>query len=234
MLGLLFMFLLGVLVLSMNVIMPLFLQNARGYPILTAALVMMPRGLGSLFGLVLAGQLSGKMDPRLQIAIGFASTAYSAWLFSTFTTDVGLWAFIFAAFFNGIGIGLIFVPLTAVSFWTLQWIFGPRLLRLLACSAITVVALGCRSLSACCRGRSRQVTLPRRTYDPYNEVMKEPHLPLQWDIFTAEGLRLLDAEVTRQAMAIGFLNDFKLIFIGAMISVPLVMLLSRPKGSETV
>ena len=60
MLGLLFMFLLGVLVLSMNVIMPLFLQNACGYPILTAALVMMPRGLGSLFGLVLAGQLSGK------------------------------------------------------------------------------------------------------------------------------------------------------------------------------
>ena len=119
MLGLLFMFLLGVLVLSMNVIMPLFLQNARGYPILTAALVMMPRGLGSLFGLVLAGKLSGKMDPRWQIAIGVASTAYSAWLFSTFTTDVGLWTFVFAAFFNGIGIGLIFVPLTAVSFWTL-------------------------------------------------------------------------------------------------------------------
>ena len=61
MLGLFFMFLLGILVLSMNVIMPLFLQNARGYPILTAALVMMPRGLGSLFGLILAGKLSGRM-----------------------------------------------------------------------------------------------------------------------------------------------------------------------------
>jgi DHA2 family multidrug resistance protein len=48
-------------------------------------MVMMPRGLGSLFGLVLAGKLSGKMDPRIQIAIGFASTAYSAYLFSTFT-----------------------------------------------------------------------------------------------------------------------------------------------------
>ena len=82
----------------------LFLQNARGYPILTAALVMMPRGLGSLFRLILAGKLSGRMD-TLQIAIGFASTAYSAWLFSTFTTDVGIWMFVFAAFFNGIGIG---------------------------------------------------------------------------------------------------------------------------------
>ena len=235
MLGLLFMFLLGVLVLSMNVIMPLFLQNARGYPILTAALVMMPRGLGSLFGLVLAGQLSGKMDPRLQIAIGFASTAYSAWLFSTFTTDVGLWAFIFAAFFNGIGIGLIFVPLTAVSFWTL-----PVDLRTEA-STFTSLFRNYGSgigvsivISVLSRTQSTSHAYLAERTNPYNEVMKEPHLPLQWDIFTAEGLRLLDAEVTRQAMAIGFLNDFKLIFIGAMISVPLVMLLSRPKGSETM
>ena len=62
--------------------------------------------------------------------------------------------------------------------------------------------------------------------------MQEPHLPPQWDIFTTEGLRLLDAEVTRQAMAIGFLNDFHLIFIGAMISVPMVLLLSRRRGDE--
>ena len=66
---------------------------------------------------------------------------------------------------------------------------------------------------------------------PIMRLVFEPHLPLQWDIFTAEGLRLLDAEVTRQAMAIGFLNDFKLI-IGATISVPPVMS-SRPR-SETV
>ena len=233
MLGLVFMFLLGVLVLSMNVIMPLFLQNARGYPILTAALVMMPRGLGSLFGLIMAGRLSGRIDPRLQIAIGFASTGYSAWLFSTFTTDVGLWAFVFAAFFNGIGIGLIFVPLTAVSFWTL-----PGHLRTEA-STFTSLFRNYGSgigvfivISVLSRTQSTSHAYLAERTSPYNEVMQEPHLPPQWDIFTTDGLRLLDAEITRQAMAIGFLNDFHLIFIGAAISVPLVMLLSRPKGEQ--
>ncbi|MGB0632877.1 MAG: DHA2 family efflux MFS transporter permease subunit [Alphaproteobacteria bacterium] len=233
MLGLLFMFLLGVLVLSMNVIMPLFLQNARGYPILTAALVMMPRGLGSLFGLILAGRLSGKMDPRIQIAIGFASTAYSAWLFSTFTTDVGLWAFVFAAFFNGIGIGLIFVPLTAVSFWTL-----PANLRTEA-STFTSLFRNYGSgigvsvvISVLSRTQSTSHAYLAERTNPYNEVMQAPHLPPQWDIFTIDGLRLLDAEISRQAMAIGFLNDFHLIFIGAVISVPLVMLLSRGKADQ--
>ena len=73
--------------------------------------------------------------------------------------------------------------------------------------------------------------LAERT-NPYNEVMQSPHLPPQWDIFTLDGLRLLDAEIARQAMAIGFLNDFQLIFIGALISVPLVMLLTRGKVEE--
>ncbi|MEC8288796.1 MAG: EmrB/QacA family drug resistance transporter, partial [Pseudomonadota bacterium] len=62
--------------------------------------------------------------------------------------------------------------------------------------------------------------------------MQPPYLPSQWDIFTVDGLRLLDAEIARQAMAIGFLNDFKLIFIGAVISVPLVVLLSRGRSKE--
>ncbi len=235
MLGLLFMFLLGVLVLSMNVIMPLFLQNARGYPILTAALVMMPRGLGSLFGLVLAGKLSGRMDPRLQIAIGFASTAYSAWLFSTFTTDVGIWAFIFAAFFNGIGIGMIFVPLTAVSFWTL-----PASLRTEASTFTSLLrnygsGIGVSIvISVLSRTQSTSYAYLAERTSPYSEVMQPPHLPTEWDIFTVDGLLLLDSEVTRQAMAIGFLNDFQLIFIGALISVPLVMLLSRQNRDETV
>tara|TARA_B100000686_G_scaffold131180_1_gene138185 strand:- start:5292 stop:6761 length:1470 start_codon:yes stop_codon:yes gene_type:complete len=230
MLGLIFMLLLGVLVLSMNVIMPLFLQNARGYPILTAAFVMMPRGLGSLFGLILAGKLSGRMDPRIQIAIGFASTAYSAYLFSTFTTEVGIWPFIIAAFFNGIGIGMIFVPLTAVSFWTLPAKFRTEastfasLFRNYGSGIGVSIVISVLSHSQ----RTSYAYLSERT-NPYNEVMKAPWLPTQWDIHTQNGLYFIDIEISRQALTIGFLNDFRLILIGALISVPLVFLISRGK-----
>ena len=229
-LGLIFMFLLGVLVLSMNVIMPLFLQNVRGYPILTAAMVMMPRGLGSLVGLVLAGRLSGKIDPRMQIAAGFLCTAYSAWLFSTFTSDVGLWPFIFAAFFNGVGIGMIFVPLTAVSFWTL-----PGHLRTEA-STLTSLFRNYGSgigvsivVSVLSRSQSTTHAHLAERVSPYSEAMRAPLLPDQWDIFSPSGLALLEGEISRQALAIGFLNDFHLIMVGALICVPSVFLLSRPR-----
>ena len=226
-LGLVFMFLLGVLVLSMNVIMPLFLQSVRGYPTFTAAMVMMPRGLGSLVGLTLAGRLSGRMDPRLQIALGFASTAYSAWCFSTFTPDVGIWPFIVAAFFNGIGIGLIFVPLTAVSFWTL----APNLRT--EASTLTSLMRNYGSgigvsivISVLSRSQITAHAYLAERASPYNDAMHAPWLPLQWDILKPEGLGLLEREISRQALAIGFLNDFHLIMVGALLSIPAVFLLS--------
>ena len=233
MIGLGFMFLLGVLVLSMNVLMPLFLQNLRGYPILTAAMVMMPRGLGSLFGLILAGKLSGKMDPRIQIALGFASTAYSAYLFSTFTPDVGIWAFIFAAFFNGIGIGMIFVPLTAVCFWTL-----PVDLRTEASTFTSLLrnygsGIGVSIvMTVLSRTQSTSHAYMTEGINPYNEAMQAPWLPEQWNILTLDGLAMLNVEINRQALALGFLNDFTLITIGAAISVPLVFLLTRSREDK--
>lgn len=226
-LGLVFMFLLGVLVLSMNVIMPLFLQNLRGYPIFTAAMVMMPRGIGSLVGLTLAGRLSGRVDPRVQIAFGFASTAYSAWCFSTFTPDVGIWPFIGAAFFNGIGIGMIFVPLTAVSFWTL-----PGHLRTEA-STLTSLLRNYGSgigvsivISVLSRSQITAHAYLAERVSPYNDAMHPPFLPPQWDIQTTAGLAALEREISHQALAIGFLNDFHLIMVGALLCVPAVFLLS--------
>ena len=227
-LGLVLMFLLGVLVLSLNVIMPLFLQNLRGMPVLTAAMIMMPRGLGTLCGLVLAGRLANAMDPRLQIALGFVSTAYSAWLFSTFTTDVGIWLLVLAAFSNGIGIGLIFVPLTTVAFWTL-----PVSLRTEA-STLTSLMRNYGSgigvsivVGVLSRTHSNASAFLAERANPYSDIVDAPWFPERWNLGTTEGLSALGAEVSRQAMAIGFINDFHLITIGALVSIPLVLLLAR-------
>ena len=68
--------------------------------------------------------------------------------------------------------------------------------------------------------------------NPYSEAMQSPWLPEQWDILTSNGLALLNVEVNRQAMALGFLNDFTLIMIGSLISVPLVFLLARSRDNK--
>jgi DHA2 family multidrug resistance protein len=230
-LGLLFMFLLGALVLSMNVIMPLFLQNSRGFPILTAALIMMPRGLGTLVGLTLAGRLANFIDPRAVIVFGFACVAYSAWLLSTFTTDVGIWDFVVAAFFNGIGIGAIWVPLTTVSFWTLPAQYRTEASTLTSLfrnygSGIGVSVV----ISVLTRSQSTAHSHMTEHVNPYAESLQTTGLPSQWDILTNDGLMALQNEISRQALSIGFLNDFNLIFYGAVISIPLVILMARGRA----
>lgn len=214
--------------------MPLFLQNLRGMPVLTAAMIMMPRGLGTLFGLVLAGRLANAMDPRLQIALGFGSTAYSAWLFSTFTTDVGIWLLVLASFSNGIGIGLIFVPLTTVAFWTL-----PVSLRTEA-STLTSLMRNYGSgigvsivIGVLSRTHSNAGAFLAERANPYSDIVDAPWFPEHWNLGTTEGLSALGAEVSRQAMAIGFINDFHLITIGALASIPLVLLLARGTDPPT-
>jgi DHA2 family multidrug resistance protein len=176
------------------------------------------------------------MDPRIQIAIGFLCTAYSSWLFSTFTPDVGIWSFIIAAFFNGVGIGMVFVPLTAVSFWTL-----PDHLRTEA-STLTSLFRNYGSgigvsivISVLSRSQTTTHAYLAERITPYNEALQPPWLPEQWDIFSPSGLAMLDAEISRQALAVGFINDFHLILIGALLCVPSVFLLSRSrKQTRTV
>jgi DHA2 family multidrug resistance protein len=62
---------------------------------------------------------------------------------------------------------------------------------------------------------------------PYSEIMRAPILPESWSITTDQGLAALQAEISRQAMAIGFTNDFTMLWVGALICVPFVVLLRR-------
>jgi DHA2 family multidrug resistance protein len=234
MIGMIFMFLLGVLVMSINVIMPLFLQNVREFPVVTAGLTMLPRGLGTMFALILAGRLSDRvLDPRVVIFIGFLCVAYSAWTLSNSTTDVGYATFAIAGFFNGAGIGLVYVPLTTVSFWTLPIRFRTEastlssLVRNYGSGIGVSIVIGVLSRSQ----KEAHAFLAERI-SPYNELMRSPWLPEHWSIEKIQGLAALENEINRQALSIGFLNDFNLILIGAFLSMPLILLLSKGKPNE--
>ena len=154
--------------------------------------------------------------------------AFCAWRLSNFTIDVGIWDFIIAAFFNGIGIGAIWVPLTAVSFWTL-----PSNLRTEASTFTTLFrnygsGIGVSVvISILSRSQSTAHAHLTERINPYSDTMQSTALPDHWNLFTIDGLRLLDTEIARQAMAIGFFNDFYFIMLGALASIPLVILLSR-------
>jgi len=234
MIGMIFMFLLGVLVMSINVIMPLFLQNVREFPVVTAGLTMLPRGLGTMFALILAGRLSGRIiDPRLVILIGFVCVAYSAWTLSNATTDVGYATFDIAGFFNGAGIGLVYVPLTTVSFWTLPVQYRTEastlssLIRNYGSGIGVSIVISCLSRTQ----KESQAFLAERI-SPFSEIISTPWLPELWSINSIRGLSALEAEINKQALSIGFLNDFNLILVGTLLAMPLILLISRGENKQ--
>jgi DHA2 family multidrug resistance protein len=224
--GCAFMFLLGVCVLSMNVILPMFLQGLRGFPVLTAGLIMAPRGAGTLFSLIVSGWLVKWIDGRWVIATGFGCVAYSAYLFSTFTMDVGIGAFIFATVFNGMGIGFIFVPLTTITFETLPIQYRTEASTLTSLFRNYGSGVGISVvISVLSRTSTVSHSVMTEHITPYRDAMRTPFLPEHWSLTSPEGRAALEVEIARQSEAIGFLNDFNALMIVTALSIPLVLLL---------
>jgi DHA2 family multidrug resistance protein len=227
--GLFLMLTLGIMLFSSLALMPPFLQNLLGYPVITAGLVIAPRGIGTMFAMMMVGRLIGRVDPRYMLLLGFTLVAISLYAMTGFSLAIGTGPVIYTGVIQGIGIGFLFVPLTTIAFSTLQ----PRLrnegtamfslIRNIGSSigiSVVVTVLG-REMQSSHAGIAAQAGMFRDALNPalHGGV---------WDWTTTAGAAALNAEVTRQAMMIAYLNDFRLMLVLTLLAVPLLLVLRRP------
>ena len=86
--GFLVMFAVGMVLLASSALFAPYLQVLGGYPVRDAGLLMVPRGLGTIFAMMIAGRLTQKVDPRLLMVLGIGALAYSFWEMATWTPAV--------------------------------------------------------------------------------------------------------------------------------------------------
>ena len=55
------------------------------------------------------------------------------------------------------------------------------------------------------------------------------HLPAPWSLATTGGIAALNAEVTRQAQMVAYIDDYKLMMIVVLLATPLLLLLQKPR-----
>ncbi|MGD0291254.1 MAG: DHA2 family efflux MFS transporter permease subunit [Candidatus Binataceae bacterium] len=95
---------------------PVFLQELMGYNAWKAGLVQAPRGLGSMFSMMMIGQLARtRVDTRKFIGIGFTMVSISLWAMSGWNLQVSMWAVIWPNVIMGLGLGLIFPTASAAA-----------------------------------------------------------------------------------------------------------------------
>jgi MFS transporter, DHA2 family, multidrug resistance protein len=98
---------------------PLLLQNLLGYDAIDTGLMLAPRGLASMFSMMLVGKLISRTDPRILIITGMVIFSLGSWFTTLYNLQVTMPWIIFPAIIQGVGLGLVFVPLSTVAFSTL-------------------------------------------------------------------------------------------------------------------
>ena len=118
MLGIIFTAITGLLMIVTATLLPPFLQQLKGYPVFTTGVVMAPRGIGTMISMFMVSRLIGKVDARWLIAIGLSLCGLSLYDMTQFSIDVSEGEVIRNGFMQGIGLGLVFPPLTTLAFAT--------------------------------------------------------------------------------------------------------------------
>ncbi len=218
-----FIFVLGIVLFATMALLPPFLQNLMNYPVVTTGLLLAPRGIGTLVAMVVVGRLLARgADARLLAGVGMLLTAYSLWQMTQFGVDVPAWPIVEAGVIQGLGLGLVFVPIATIAYSTL-----PMSTRTEAAGIFSLM----RNIGSSVGISIVMTLLARGTQINHAEIAARvtPYSVVQstaaWDLNSPASLAILNGEVTRQASAIAFLNDFWLMMVMTVLAIPLLLLL---------
>ncbi len=228
--GLALVFIYGMLNFTPITLLPPLLQTLKGYPDSLIGLLLGMRGVGMAIGFFLASRMGG-VDPRLSMGIGIVLTGASGVMMATFEFNVPPSQVAIAGMIQGIGSGMMWVPLTIITFATLppKWLpEGASIFHLLrnfgssifiSISFMAVV----RTANISYAGLVEQLT-------PFNEMLRFSFVTGAWTIDDTLGLTKLGAEVSRQALMVGYENAFLLYTAVCFATLPLLLLVRRKPG----
>ncbi len=226
-------FFLGVLIFSVLALLPPMLEGLLNYPVVTTGLVTAPRGVGSMISMILAGRLLKYIDARALILLGFLLSAYSMYRMSGFSLDMDSSMMISSGFVQGMGTGMIFVPLSTIAFGTLDAKFrneGAAMFTLIRNigSAIGISVLQAMTIRNTATVQARLVATIRP--DDPRLASASPG----FDFTAPLQLAHMNAEVTRQAAMVAYVDAFWFLFLVTLAALPLLLLLRKPASKSKV
>ena len=237
--GVVFGMVLGVCLYATVFVLPVYLQNLQHFTANQTGLVILPGALASAFTMATMGRTAGKFDGRLSILAGVGVFALSMWKHAHFTTDSGMSDFFWPLIFRGIGLGLIFVPLTNLALADLPMSKIPNgtglfnLMRQLGGSVgIALSATLVQRFSAIHRADLMQnVTAYSFATQARLAAIQQGLIAQGTPLSQApeKALMVLNGLVTRQALMLSFEQLFLLFGACFVLSLPLLLLMHKPK-----
>jgi DHA2 family multidrug resistance protein len=231
--GLLFIFIVGLVLYATRALTPTMLETLLDYPVATAGLVTAPAGIGTMFAMLIAGRIIGKVDLRLTLFVGFLVTAFSLWEMAHYSLDLSESDIVWPGVIQGIGTGFVFVPLSAATFATLS-----PAMRAQGTALFSLV----RNVGSSIGISLVQTMLVRNTVIAHASLTERvtsssaawhnPAIAKAYDVGTSGGAAFLDRAVAQQAAMIGYIDDFWLMLFLTLAVIPLLLLIRPPQRQD--
>jgi MFS transporter, DHA2 family, multidrug resistance protein len=236
--GVFLMTVVGFVLYGSMVLLPIMLQTLLGYPPLQAGIAMAPRGVGAFFMMPLVGLMTGRFDPRKLLTVGLLVGGGTLIWLSTLNLQAGYWDIFWPQLIQGLGMSLLFVPLTTVSMDPI-----PRERMGNATSLFNLMrniggSIGIAMTGTMVARRTQSITSTLgshvTSYDPASSAMfnqmRGAFMAAGADSTTAanRAYAALFGMVQRQASMVSFVSLFQLLGVLFVVLVPLVLLMKRP------
>jgi DHA2 family multidrug resistance protein len=228
--ALVFMVITGVLLLAGLALLPPLLQNLYGYSVLQSGFLTAPRGIGTLISMLVAGRLTSRMDARILVGLGVVLMGTSLWMMTGFAIDQPSRPVIMSGVVQGLGLGLIFVPLQTLAFATLparDRTTGAALLNL-ARNVGGSVGISIVSFQLVRMTQVAHADMAAHITDSMIPTL-DPNVLATFGNQATSIAAYINAEITRQALFIAYLDDFKLMMWVTVLVLPLLLLMRNSK-----
>jgi len=229
-----FMLVIGVVLFGTMALITPFMQTLLGYPIQTAGFLLGSRGVGTLLTMMAAPRLMRMVESRYLILCGLLLSGGTLYVMTGWSFDTTQTTIVTTSIVQGVGLGLLFVPITNVAFSTL-----PGDMRNGGTAITTLVrnigsSVGISMMIANLTSKTTEMHARITEYvTPFNDALQMPDVAANLNVHTDMGRAMLDAIVTQQAMMIAYLNDYKLLMVLTLAMVPLVLIIGTSKRKLT-
>jgi DHA2 family multidrug resistance protein len=224
--GCAFIFVIGAVMYATRALLPPMLQNLMGYPVTLTGLVTAPSGLGTMVAMLIVGRLVGRIDTRALLLCGFGISAVALWQMSGYTLVLSQSDIVIPGIVQGFGLGLVFVPLSAATFGTLDPALRPDGTAVYSLVRNIGSSIG---ISVVQTFATRNTTIVHASLTEHLTASNAGGFG-SYGTGSLAGLAAINQEITRQAAMIAYVDVFLLMLFATLAIAPLILLIRPPRG----
>jgi DHA2 family multidrug resistance protein len=231
----------GVGLYAMSFTLPVFLQNNLRMSAEQTGFVLLPGAIATAISMGVVGRLTNRFDPRLLITAGALIFATAAWKLSLITGQSGSSDFFWPLILRGVGLGLMFVPLTTITLAELSSAELPQgtglynFFRQLGGSfgIAAIATLVSRYTSQFRTILGEHIAMNDPTSLARIEQLTHGMIARGANAWTArqQALRILDGQLVGQASVIAYSRIYVLAAMLILLLIPLLLLVRQTKGA---